>query len=174
MPVGRPLNCVELYDQAFTIWASARLLLFEGGARLWRGAFLGLGGAPSPYAYGARETRTCSSKVALCALQKHGVSEASVEQDPWVAKVEHFGPSGGTLGRSKMHFFGLWPFGPKTGPGPKKRGVLSLLFCVYAQHDPPKRAPGPLRRGVKSVTFFEPKASACEKRMRPLCDTPIF
>ena len=103
-----------------------------------------------------------------------GVSEASLKQDPWVAKVEHFGPSGGALGRSKMHFFGLWPFGPKMGPEPKKVGLLSFLPYDSAQDDPPNRAPGPLRRGVKSVTFFGPQGSACEKRISPSFDTPIF
>ena len=149
-------------------------MLFEGAARLWRGAFLGLGGALLPSTYGARETRTCSSKVELCALQKHGVSAALLKQDPWVAKVEHFGPSGGTLWRSKMHFFGLWPLGPKMSPEPKKVGLLSFHPYGSAQDDPPKRAPGPLRRGVKSVTFFGPQGSACKIRIRSSFDTPIF
>ena len=55
-------------------------------------------------------------------------SSGLLKQDPWVAKVEYFGPARSGLGHSKMHFFGLWPFGPKMGPEPEKVGVLSFLY----------------------------------------------
>ena len=101
-------------------------------------------------------------------------SAALLKQDPWVAKVEYFGPSGGALWHSKMHFLGLWPFGPKMSPEPKKVGLLSFLPPGSAQDDPPKRAPGPLRRVAKSVTFFRPQGSACEICIRPTYDTLFF
>ena len=73
-------------------------------------------------------------------------SAALLKQDPWVAKVEYFGPSGGALWHSKMHFWGLWPFGPKLSPEPKQVGLLSFL--------PPETGPGVSSEGGQKCDFF--------------------
>jgi len=129
--------------------------------------------ASSFYVWCARNTHLLI-KSRILGSSEMWFSAALLKQDPWVAKVEYFGPSGGPLWHSKMHFFGLWPFGPKMSPEPKKVGLLSFHPYGSAQDDPPKRAPGPLRRGVKSVTFFGPQGSACKIRIRSSFDTPIF
>ena len=104
-----------------------------------------------PIAGGLRCPRRAhfSAKGVLLALRKQGAHCSLLKQEPWVAKVEVLGPSGGHLLALPNLLFQLWPLGAKTGPEPKKRGVFSSLLYDPGQVDPPKRDPGPFREGSK-------------------------
>ena len=54
---------------------------------------------------------------------------------------------------SKVHFFTLWPFGPKMGPSTKKVGTFRSCFGVCTRRRA-KRGPGALPRGGQKWYFF--------------------
>ena len=103
-----------------------------GAARRLRRAFWRLGGALWPYASGARETRTCSSKVEFCPLQNMVFQRPPSNRIRGSPKLNISGLPGAHFGTPKCTFLDFGRLGPKWARNQKSRAFIlpSLRICT--------------------------------------------